>query len=238
MADAPLPRAVLFDAAGTLMYPVPPVVEVYARVAGRWGVVAHPEDVARRYAAAWARRRLGAMDDHGRTSEAQEQAWWRGLVGEVFPDAAAIDRIFTELWEHFAQPHHWRLYGDVPATLARLQAAGVPWYIASNFDARLHNIVRGHPALAACAGLFISSRVGFRKPAAGFFSAVERALARPPHELILVGDDLECDYLAARRRGWRAVLIDRLGRTPHADSISRLDELSGALWAWPARDAR
>lgn len=229
MPETTLPRAVLFDAAGTLLYPRPPVFEVYARVAGQWGHVTPPEEVARRYRAAWSRRQAAAAQDDGRTSEAQEYAWWRSLVAEVFAGAAALDRIFTALWDHFAQPEHWRVYDDVSPTLAALQAAGIPWYMASNFDARLEQIWRGHAALQGCAGLFISSRIGFRKPAAGFFSAVQQTLACAPHELLLVGDDLECDYHAARRSGWEALLIDRKGRRQDADTIVRLDALPRRL---------
>jgi putative hydrolase of the HAD superfamily len=182
---------------------------VYARVAAHWGCAAAPDEVARRYAQAWSRRQASSLHDQGRTSEAHERTWWRELVAEVFPEAIALDSLFAALWDHFAQPQHWQLYDDVPAALATLQAAGIPWYIASNFDARLESIWRGQPALAACQGLFISSRVGFRKPAAGFFSHVQQALGCAPHELLLIGDDLECDYLAARRAGWRALLLHR-----------------------------
>ncbi len=229
MADFKLPRAVLFDAAGTLLYPVPPVIEVYARVAGQWGYLAAPGDVAGRYHAAWSRRQARTPHDDGRTSEADERAWWRALVAEVFPGAAAIDQIFAALWTHFAQPAHWQLFDDVVPALASLRSAGIPWYIASNFDARLEQICRGQPGLVDCAGLFISSRIGFRKPASGFFSTVQQALGCEPGELLLVGDDLECDYLAARRCGWRALLVDRGGRRQDAETIARLDELSEIL---------
>lgn len=229
MADSKLPRAVLFDAAGTLLYPVPPVVEVYARVASQWGYAAAPADVATRYHAAWSRRHACTAHNDGRTSEDDERAWWRALVEEVFPHAAAIDHIFAALWEHFAQPAHWQLFDDVPSAIASLQSAGIPWYIASNFDARLESICRGQPGLAGCAGLFISSRIGFRKPAAGFFLTVQQALGCEPGELLLIGDDLECDYLAARRCGWRALLVDRGGCRQEAESMTRLDELAEIL---------
>ena len=52
--------------------------------------------------------------------------------------------------------------------------------------------------------VFASSELGWRKPSAEFFRAVERRLGRKPHELLLVGDDPELDVAAARRAGWHA----------------------------------
>ena len=52
--------------------------------------------------------------------------------------------------------------------------------------------------------VFASSELGWRKPAAAFFRAVEQRLGLRPEELLLVGDDPELDVAAALRAGWQA----------------------------------
>ncbi len=101
--------------------------------------------------------------------------------------------------------------------------------IASNFDSRLESVCSGLAPLAGCP-LFISSRLGHRKPAPAFFRAVEARLRLKPDELLLVGDDPANDYQGALAAGWRAILVDRDDRFEGTRRVRNLMELvSGPL---------
>jgi FMN phosphatase YigB (HAD superfamily) len=113
--------------------------------------------------------------------------------------------------------------------LPALHARGYLLGIASNFDGRLHGIVRGLPDLAACERTFVSSEIGWTKPDPRFFAAVQERLAAQPHEILLVGDDWEADILGARAAGWQAAFLAREGAPKGHAALASLDELLGLL---------
>lgn len=209
-------RAVLFDAVGTLLVPRPPVAEVYHAHARRFGSSLGREEIARRFAAAFARQEAIDRAAGDRTSEPRERERWRAIVAETIHDANDADGLFDALWNHFALASHWRLFDDAPAAIARARDSAGVVGMASNFDARLHGIVANMAGLAPIARVFVSSELGWRKPAAEFFRAIEAALGLRPEEILLVGDDVENDHRAAAAAGWRAVLVDRSGKEADA----------------------
>jgi putative hydrolase of the HAD superfamily len=204
---------VLFDAVGTLIAPSPEVAAAYHAAGRRFGSQRTIEDIAARFGEAFARQE--ALDQQAscphETSEEREQQRWRSIVAEVFTDVADSAGLFGHLWDHFARPAHWRVFDDVADCFCRLRAAGYEVGIASNFDARLELLCAGLPELASCRWKFVSSKLGYKKPSPHFFRGVESALGLAPQQIMLVGDDLENDYLAAGRAGWPAVLLCREG---------------------------
>jgi putative hydrolase of the HAD superfamily len=204
------PRAVLFDAVGTVMRPEPSVAKAYALAGRRHGVDLPEDEIQRRFRGALVRQdELDRVRHAGRTDQAREIDRWRGIVDDVFGPTPYVEPIFDDLWEHFAAPANWRLFDDAADTWHALAAQGLTLGIVSNFDDRLEPICQTLAPLTECTNLFISSRVGWRKPHAQLFAAVAEQLQLAPHEILLVGDDLENDYRAARAAGWQALLLDR-----------------------------
>ena len=163
---------------------------------------------------------------HEPVSEAGERERWRQIVREIFDDVtAADDGLFGSLWQHFAEGQHWALFDDVPAAWQGLTQRGFELGIASNFDARLHNVCRHLPPLNACKLRFVSSEVGFAKPDPRFYTTVAERLSASPQELLLVGDDPRCDYEPALAAGWQAIQIDREADQSTPSVIRDLREL-------------
>ena len=207
-------RAVLFDAVGTLIHPVPDVHEVYAAAGRRFGSRHDAASIQTRFRQAFAKH-----DVHGRTNEQHERARWRHIVTEVFDDVpAAAESLFTELWDHFADPGHWTLYEDVLPIWNLLRERNMVICIASNFDARLESICRGVRPLDEADHVFCSSAVGFTKPHREFFAHVVRELGLETNQLLMVGDSLENDVEAAHAAGWQAIWIQR-GVTAVGESV-------------------
>jgi putative hydrolase of the HAD superfamily len=201
-------RAVLFDAVGTLIAPDPPVIEAYHTAGLGFGSSLPAETIGLRFRSAFARQETLDAEASHRTSEARELARWRTIVAEVFDDVPDTEALFQTLWRHFAEPGHWRVYDDAAECWQRLAESGFFIGIASNFDARLEAICQGHELLAG-RPCFISSHMGYKKPAPEFFRFIEQRLELRPDEILLVGDDLENDYLAAQAAGWQALLLSR-----------------------------
>ena len=204
-------RAVLLDAAGTLIHLREPVGESYARIAREHGVDVpgwRVDDAFRRVLRA-APPMLAADDD-------RERAWWRDIVRATFRAAdqmqhfADFDACFAALFGHFARSDAWRVADDAPAALETLRRAGRRGAVASNFDHRL-------PALLAGLGLardldlvWLPRDAGVAKPDPRFFLAACERLAVAPAEAVAVGDDPELDLETARRAGLRAIDVASL----------------------------
>ena len=222
--------AVLFDAVGTLIEPDPPVAEAYQAAGRRYGSHLSCEEILRRFRAAFARQeRLDEMELFGRTDASRERRRWQTIVGEVFDDVADSTRLFDDLWRHFAMSDHWRLCAGAADCWRQLAQRGLKLGIASNFDARLEQICRGLKPLSECRWLFVSSRLGVRKPNPAFFDAIAKRLNTSPERILLAGDDLSNDYFAAQAAGWQSVLIDPSGRHAVERRISTLAELPSLL---------
>lgn len=196
-------RAVLFDAVGTLFHPVPGVAEVYRAVGHRFGSRRGEAEIRQRFDRALERQAVAPTSAQG------ERARWRRIVAEVLDDATDADAAFETLWDHFAQPAHWRLFDDVAPAWARLRRRGIAAGIASNFDDRLETLCRGLPPLPDAVAVFHSAGIGYAKPDPRFYAEAARRMALSPEQLALVGDHLQHDYHAARAAGWHAVWLDR-----------------------------
>lgn len=216
--------AILFDAVGTLIVPDPSVAEAYHAAGVRYGSSLPLESIRSRFRAAFARQEALDKSIGHRTSEAYEHRRWRTIIAEIFDDVSDTEELFQFLWAHFAQPEHWHVADDVALCLKQLNEAGFFVGIASNFDGRLEAICRAHPALAAMQ-LFVSSRIGYKKPAAQFFAAIEQSLNLSAEQILLVGDDLENDFHAARRAGWQALLLDPHGQNVEQPGLPKLRTL-------------
>jgi putative hydrolase of the HAD superfamily len=232
MRRAIRPRAILFDAVGTLIYAEPPVAEAYFRVGQELGSARTLAAIREQFRAAYRRSEslfaLPGGDAVARqaTSESRERERWRLVVAEVFEDLpeAARQVALDRLWRHFSQPQHWRLYDDVVQTWAELAQRGFVLGIASNFDQRLWGICRGLAPLDQCRRLFISSEIGYPKPAPEFFRAIEADLKLRGEEILLVGDDVTNDVIGASRYGWQVRHLVREGEAA-SGAIRSLREL-------------
>lgn len=204
MVSLPEVRAVVFDVVGTLVEPHPSVAVAYQRVAARHGVERGVVEIDGLFRTAWRKQEVidaGAATPFA-TDRIRERDRWRGIVLDVFPDVPAAPAIFDELWEHFGCPSAWRPTRHGPALVQQAIDAGLTVALASNFDERLLAIAGHVEPLSLVPHVFASSELGWRKPAAEFFRAVEKRLGFGPTELLLVGDDPELDLAAGRRAGW------------------------------------
>jgi putative hydrolase of the HAD superfamily len=217
---------VLFDAVGTLIYADPPVSAVYSNAAKELGLALNEATVERRFADAFSNRYADSQAVSESTSEAIERERWRSIVATVFPELGSTEELFARLWEHFSRAASWRVYSDAADCLARLHEQGILLGVASNFDDRLFGICRRLPPLDHLEHVFVSSQVGYRKPAVRFYRAVEQKLALRPAELLLVGDDYDSDYLGAGAVGWQAAFLDRSGNGKVPTAVRSLAELS------------
>jgi putative hydrolase of the HAD superfamily len=211
---------------GTLIHPEPPAPTVYAAVGRLYGSRLTEPEIAARFLTAFAQQEAKDMAAGLRTSEERERQRWRDIVGEVLADVSDKERCFEELFSHFGRPEAWRDepgIGNVLNDLGHSYVVGV----ASNYDARLHSVLRGLPQFRRVQHVIISSEVGWRKPAPQFFRALCVRVGLRPGEMLFVGDDPVNDYGGATAAGLSAALIGK-GATGTAEMVRTLLDLPNA----------
>ncbi|RLS28498.1 MAG: HAD family hydrolase [Planctomycetota bacterium] len=221
-------KVVALDAVGTVMYAMPSVATAYCEILHEpGGESVNPADVR-----AVLSRRLAARSGDGNlhTTEASERAFWFDLIAELVPDLNRQTSCFEALFDHFANPAHWRCYEDVAEALESLQSSGLKIVLASNFDKRLHAVCNGLPELSAVSERIISSEVGWRKPARQFFEIVCQRTGTLPQEVLFVGDDPLNDIQGASLAGMPAAWIDRRHEPPGAVDVALPPAAAANVW--------
>ena len=206
-------RALLFDAAGTLIEPAEPVAEVYARHAAAHGLDLETGRVETAFAGIF--RATGDPEwDLFPEGDPAEQEWWRRLVEKTLChaaghtlDARLVERCFLDLFACYADPAAWRVFPEVPEVLSAARDGGFRLAVVSNFDLRLHGILKGHGL--AFDAVVTSADARSRKPDPGVFHHALRALGIEPGEAFHAGDSLDADLGGARASGIRAFLLER-----------------------------
>jgi putative hydrolase of the HAD superfamily len=224
-------RAVLLDAAGTLIHPRESIGETYARAGRAEGA----EIPARRLEDAF-RRVFAAAEPmvFPGTPPAEvpdlERAWWRERVRRTFLAADAtwrprdFDALFQSLWDAFSDPASWTPAPGASRALVAFRDAGIATAVVSNFDARLPGILEGLCLAPLLDSIVLPMHVGVCKPQPAIFRAALEALHCTPSEAAYVGDHPEQDIAAARSLGIRA--IDATGLATLADLPAKLLEES------------
>jgi len=225
-------RAVCFDATGTLIEVAESVGTVYHRAALEHGVklaawrlddafarvLRHPPSLAEASVSGASRAQR----------EAAEIAWWTNRVRQTFQatdstvEFADPKSLARSLFELYRRPESWRVRSGAHELLAALRQAGLRLGLASNFDHRLLDILKGLDLIGFFEQIEIPSLHGYAKPDPRVFEALASALGARPEDLAYVGDDAP-EVLAA---------IGRLGlRVFDVRSVTNLSDLAGVLRA-------
>ena len=204
--------AVFFDVDFTLIHPGPRFQGIgYSESCARYGI---PVD-ADRFDSAVA----GAASVLDTSDELYDPdlylAYTRRIIELMGGEGPEVDRVAREMYEEWAEHHHFSLYDDVPATLARLRSRGVRLGLISNSHRCLASF-QSHFELDGLISVTVSSSDhGFMKPHPSIFRAALELMQVPASEAAMVGDSLSHDIAGARRAGMRGILLAR-GRRPKA----------------------
>jgi putative hydrolase of the HAD superfamily len=221
-------RAVSFDAGATLIYPDPPVEEIYGtELAGVGGPRFSAVDVSRALTLAWSEVTLEGRGGDRYGGVRGESAFWRGFLNSVrrHLDGGTVSaRVFGRLSAHFRDPNSWAVFADVRGTLAELESRGVILAVVSNWDSNLPSLLEALGLAARFQEISVSATEGTGKPEPDIFLRTCARLDLIPAEVLHVGDSLVEDYGGARAAGLSAVLLDREGR--HADILDRIETLA------------
>ncbi len=204
---------------GTLLRPWPSVGHVYAAAALRHGFQFSPEELDRRFAAAW----------RAKTDFSHTESGWSELVDRVFAglvETPPSRSFFPALYTAFSSPSAWRLYEAVLPCLQECRGRGLKLGAISNWDDRLRPLLEQLELAKWFDAIVISAEFGQAKPHPAIFQHAARLLGTDPSAILHVGDHRAQDFEAARGAGFQALLLRR-GEPPRAGE--RISSLSEAL---------
>ncbi len=152
------------------------------------------------------------------------------LMGGSGPGVATAAR---EIYDDWAQHHHFEMYDDVPAALTALHLRGLKLGLISNSHRCLTSF-QSHFAIEGLMSVTVSSaEFGHMKPDPRIFQEALDRMEVSASRAVMVGDSLAHDVHGARQAGMRAVLLDRGQRVTLADPtipvIRSLAELAHVL---------
>jgi putative hydrolase of the HAD superfamily len=216
-------RAVVFDAAGTLIHLPKGAAHHYAEVAARHGLTLDSSQLGKAFASVWTTVAPPPTTRAQRPDD--DRNWWRMLVDEVLGRCGisedSFDRgaYFDELYAEFTLPGIWECYPDVMPVLGELSQC-FTLAVISNFDGRLRPILDQLGLSVFFRDIIISSEVGADKPHSWIFEETARKLGLPSSEILHVGDDPEADWRGAAAAGFQVFELNR-----PANSLEDLAEL-------------
>ena len=214
------PRAVLFDAVGTLIQLREPVGVTYARLAG----TGDPAALQTAFAAAMRRRPPMIFPGLAPADvPAAERAWWQALVEEAFAAAGASlpEGAFGRLWRHYAGAAAWQVVPGAVELLRHLRATGCRTGMVSNFDHRLRPLLVALDLAALFDVVVLPADAGAAKPDPRIFQLALARLGVAPSDAHYVGDDAEDDIAGASAAGMRAIDVRADGLASLAEEMYR-----------------
>jgi len=206
-------KAVFFDVGGTLLRVEPSVGEVYATYARPFGFKGSGKELNRLFHKEWINS--GGIESLGKKSgEQAERDFWKSLVFQVFEHSGGLENFehyFEIIYEAFARKDHWHVFDDVidSGILEKLKNSSITLGVVSNWDSRLHTILKGTGLAEYFDFILASAEVGSAKPDKKFFIEAIRRSGVKPAEVCHIGDDLRADIRGANSVGIEAILIDR-----------------------------
>ncbi|KAF6201442.1 hypothetical protein GE061_005891 [Apolygus lucorum] len=226
-------KLITFDVTGTLLKPKA-VFKTYADFAKRCDISVEPTALSGGFRSAYKR-----MDvDHpnfGLESGLGWRAWWMTVVRdtfksavspESFPDMAGrIDSVAEDLIEHYAKGSAWSTEPQSVEALKRLKCTGACLGVISNFDPRLHRILRENNLSQFFNFVLTSYEAKCAKPSVEIFQRAGEIFERLSSERFVgvealhVGDDYDLDYVAATNAGWCSILLNRHAEVKCADCV-------------------
>ncbi len=211
-----MPKAILLDAVGTLIHPVEPVGETYARIARSYGIERDAIALDQQFTAVFPSLPKVIYRTHTPAQwDFAEKEWWCDLVRAVFEEEFTdFDLFFEEVWQYYAAPQAWSLYSEVSQVLEQWQKQELQLAVVSNFDKRLIHVLEGLKLDHFFRSIIHSSLAGAAKPDAKIFTTCLNQLGMKAHEVLHVGDSWQDDVMGALGAGLSVAWVKREGARP------------------------
>ena len=220
------PRAILFDALGTLVALEPPAPRLRSELARRFGLEVSEHQAERAILAEIAYYRAHFDDGRDPASLRALRRHCADVLRSELPSAGLeIDPLVDALLASL----RFTPFADARPALVGARSRGQRIVVVSNWDVSLHGVLRALELEPLLDGVLTSAQAGVRKPAPAIFEQALAIAGAGPADAIHVGDSLDEDVAGARAAGIEPVLVRRDGGPEPSGvrTISSLDDLAG-----------
>jgi len=217
-------KAVLFDLGNTLVYMYPE--ETFQKILEALGISKSLDDVKQ---AMIKGNQEFDIDKHSHLSAHEFYTEWSmvelrhlGITGNAKARKLAEEIDFR--WFEFAKVY---VYPDVKETLQRLKHKGLKLgIITGGYEEDVEKILP-KAGLEKFFEVYVGvNTTGKRKPHSEAFNYALKQLRIKPMEAVFVGDQLEADYIGAKKVGMKVFLIQREGKPiAGVETIASLKEI-------------
>jgi FMN phosphatase YigB (HAD superfamily) len=229
-------KAVSFDFYNTLVRFWPPLEEIQQAACHEFGLTVQQDDITRGYAVADVLFNRENEDRPISKRTDEERIEFFGRYEQLILETAGIPvsmDLAKQVWKMaLTVPKDFIPFNDSVPALEELRDAGYKVGIITNLRRDLGELCT-RSGLASYLDFTVGSEeVGIEKPNPRIFMAALEKVGAAPREVLHVGDQVRSDVMGAEGVGMKAVLIDRSGHTPEAEScltISSLSELTKVL---------
>lgn len=208
-------KVVSFDFMGTLAQVNPSIGSVYANILKKYGVEITPEEAEGRFQAIYTD--FKKKQPVRRDAKSSREFWDSIVIRFLEPYKDFNLEICDSLWAAFEDPKNWKLLPWAREVLQCVYEQGYKVCLCSNWDERLYKLIEAFGWKKFTADVFIATEMGYAKPHGQFFKKVQEKLKFKPEQILHVGNDFSEDYLAAKRAGWNAMVVN-----PQADISVRM----------------
>lgn len=210
-------RAIFFDVDFTLIRPGPRFQgEGYRDVCASHGIGVEPGRFLE--AVASASVVLDRVQDHIYDPELFID-YTQHVIERMGGQGPAVRACAREIYESWAENHHFELYDDVFETLRSLSARGIRLGLISNTHRSL-SAFQSHFGLDDLISVALSSSAhGYMKPHRSIFEAALELAGVSAGEAVMVGDSYRHDIEGALQVGMRAVLLCRSGECSEGGDV-------------------
>uniref|UniRef100_A0A023F7B5 Putative haloacid dehalogenase-like hydrolase n=1 Tax=Triatoma infestans TaxID=30076 RepID=A0A023F7B5_TRIIF len=213
-------KLVTFDIYETLLKTRKPLGEMYTQAGKSFGIHGvNPDVVAANFKSQW----INMWTTHpnfGLHSGLGWEAWWKNIVRCTFKNSTnenineeKLDQVGLYLIELFSTKEGWSCEDGALDLLHYLASCKVHMGVISNFDPRLHSILKELKLSDYFSFILTSYETSYLKPDINIFKIAQRTyenqsgLKLEETSALHIGNSVELDVKGASNAGWNAALI-------------------------------
>lgn len=204
------PRAVLFDALGTLVALEPPAPRLRSELARRFGLTVSLAQAERAIGAEIIYYRAHLQHGRDEASLAELRARCADVLSQELE--RMLDRrvpVGPDMVDALLASLHFSAFADAQPALRELHGLGLRLVVVSNWDVSLGDVLRRLGLTEWLDGVVTSAVVGVGKPDPAIFERALAAAGADAGEAVHVGDSPREDVAGARAAGIEPVLVSR-----------------------------
>lgn len=208
-------KLITFDANGTLLKLRYPLGHIYSEVAKEFGLSSNGSVIEKRFKVAW--KHMSKDHPNFGLSSIGWEDWWKNMVFQSFnhdkSNERTLEKVANKLVDVFRSHDGWVLADDCAETLHLLKSLHVKMGVISNFDPRLHEVLKSLDIDKYFDSVITSYEARVMKPDVKIFRLAEEIFKISPRQdgdrecLLHVGNVADIDYKGALNAGWDAALI-------------------------------